>query len=105
MPGVYRKKNCPHCGIEHRGRGLFCSKACSNSNREVKPETKEKVSEKMKEFKLTPEGIAGTKKFLRDVETHKKNIEKRANGEYVLQEDDWYVLPPSDDIDDDDIRL
>ena len=26
--------------------------------------------------------------------------EKRRNGEYVLQEDDWYVLPPVDNEDD-----
>lgn len=26
--------------------------------------------------------------------------EKRANGEYVLQEDDWYVIPPGGDEDD-----
>lgn len=26
--------------------------------------------------------------------------EKRANGEYVLQEDDWYVIPPVGDEDD-----
>jgi hypothetical protein len=30
--------------------------------------------------------------------------EKRARGEYVLQEDDWYVLPPTDE-DDDGLKL
>lgn len=91
MPGVYRKKNCPHCGKEHRGRGLFCSVACSNSSREVKPETKAKLSEIQKEY--GPMTAARQRKIGQD-------NEKRAKGEYVLQEDDWYVLPPVDDEDD-----
>lgn len=91
MPGVYKKKNCPNCGVEHRGRGQFCSVGCSNSFREVKPETRQKLSELQKEY--------GAQTAARQVKRGKDN-EKRAKGEYVLQEDDWYVLPPGDDEDD-----
>jgi len=91
LPGVYKKKNCPNCGVEHRGRGQFCSVACSNSFREVKPETKEKLSEIAKEY--------GPMTAARQVKLGQDN-EKRRNGEYVLQEDDWYVLPPVDNEDD-----
>lgn len=91
MPGVYKKKNCPNCGVEHRGRGKFCSVACSNSYREVKPETRAKLSEIQKEY--GPMTAARQRKIGQD-------NEKRANGEYVLQEDDWYVIPPGGDEDD-----
>jgi hypothetical protein len=91
MPGVYRKKNCPHCGVEHRGRGLFCSIACSNSHREVKQETREKI----KAIALDHGAITAARNVKRG-----EDNEKRARGEYVLQEDDWYVLPPVDDEDD-----
>jgi hypothetical protein len=104
MAGVYKQKECKQCGEVHRKRGPFCSQACSNSFREVGIKTKLLHSHNAKEWKKTPEGVASTKKFARDIETHKKNEERRANGEYVLQEDDWYVLPPSD-YDDDGIEL
>ena len=34
MPGVYKKKNCPYCGVEHRKRGPFCSKSHANLHRD-----------------------------------------------------------------------
>lgn len=46
MPGIYKRKTCPACGVEHRKRGEFCSKTCSNKGRS--PEVYEKVSEWMK---------------------------------------------------------
>lgn len=91
MPGVYRKKNCPQCGVEHRKRGQFCSIACSNSFREVKPETKAKLSEIQLDY--------SAQTTARNIKRGEDNA-KRERGEYVLQEDDWYVLPPVDDEDD-----
>jgi hypothetical protein len=60
MPGVYKKKICPCCGVEHRKRGSFCSLSCS-SKRSHKEETKEKISDSVREHYLTPEGIAQAK--------------------------------------------
>lgn len=91
MPGVYRKKNCPQCGVEHRKRGQFCSIACSNSFREVKPETRQKLSEIQTDY--------SAQTTARNIKRGEDNA-KRERGEYVLQEDDWYVLPPVDDEDD-----
>lgn len=91
MPGVYRKKNCPQCGVEHRKRGQFCSIACSNSFREVKPETRQKLSEIQTDY--------SAQTIARNIKRGEDNA-KRERGEYVLQEDDWYVLPPVDDEDD-----
>ena len=52
------------------------------------------------EYKLTPEGIADTKKLVRDSVKRVEDNKKRENGEYVLQEDDWYVLPFEPDVED-----
>ena len=46
MPGVYREKECPTCGVKHRKKGKFCSKSCSNKGRD--PEVYQKHSEFMK---------------------------------------------------------
>jgi hypothetical protein len=34
--GQYREKVCPTCGVKHRKKGPFCSKACSNAGRDGK---------------------------------------------------------------------
>jgi len=99
LPGVYKEKECLECKKVHRKRGPFCSQACSNTHREVKVTTRIKLSNVAKEYKQTPEGIASSKKLVRDAEKRKQDEERRAKGEYVLQEDDWYVLPPGDDDD------
>lgn len=100
MPGVYREKSCLECGKVHRKRGPFCSQACSNSHREVKVTTREKLSQVAKEYKQTPEGIADTKKLVRDAARRVEDNKKRDAGEYVLQEDDWYVLPFEPEVED-----
>jgi len=106
LPGVYREKSCLECGKVHRKRGPFCSQACSNSHRDVSVITREKLSKVATEYKQTPEGIADTKKLVRDSVKRVEDNKKRDAGEYVLQEDDWYVVPGGGDedrlIDDDD---
>ena len=48
MAGIYRKKICPVCGVEHRKRGPYCSRSHALSDRQVKPETVEKIRESNK---------------------------------------------------------
>jgi hypothetical protein len=91
MSGRYKQKTCPACSVVHRGRGFFCSVACSNSHREVKQETRDKLSAIQQEY--------SKQTAARQVKIGQDN-KKREKGEYVLIEDDWYVLPPSDDEDD-----
>ena len=45
MAGVYRKKICPVCGVEHRKRGLYCSRSHAAQNRVITDDTKQKLSE------------------------------------------------------------
>lgn len=58
MPGIYKEKTCPACGITHRKKGQYCSKACSNSNREVSENTREAMRKVATEYNRTPEAIA-----------------------------------------------
>lgn len=100
MPGVYREKECPVCGIKHRKRGNHCSQSCANSTRVTSDETKRKLSRKTMLWKETEDGRLSTKEFAKNIEKHKDNEEKRSKGEYVLQEDDWYVVPGGSDTHD-----
>lgn len=61
MPGVYREKICPHCAVKHRKRGPFCSKECSNSNREPTENIRNNMRKVATEYNRTPEGIAQQK--------------------------------------------
>jgi predicted nucleic acid-binding Zn ribbon protein len=45
MPGVYREKSCPTCNKNHRKKGMFCSKICSNKGRDE--EYRQKMRERM----------------------------------------------------------
>jgi hypothetical protein len=65
MPGVYREKVCPNCGITHRKRGEFCGQGCHSSYRGQTEETKKKLSKIKREYDLTPEGIAHNKMLSR----------------------------------------
>ena len=65
MPGVYREKVCPNCGITHRKRGEFCGQACASSYRGQTEETKKKLSLIKREYDLTPEGVAHAKMISR----------------------------------------
>ena len=58
MPGVYKEKECPTCKKTHRKRGLYCCASCAASNRILTDDVKEKISDGMREYYNTPEGIA-----------------------------------------------
>jgi len=98
MAGVYRLKNCPKCGVEHRKRGQFCSQSCANQ-RAVSEEKKEVLRDRTLEYAQTPEGLATAAMVTRQNEKRAIDNEKKRKGEYILQEDDWYVEIPDFDSD------
>ena len=100
MPGVYKKKDCPNCKKTHRGRGQYCSISCANTGRIVTPETKQKLSEKSREYRRTPEGIATTKIIARVTEKRHDVNQKLKDGHYILEPEDYYLDIWSDDTDD-----
>jgi len=61
----YKAKNCPVCDRLHRKRGLFCSKACSNTNRDVSENVRDNMRKVSYDYKQTPEGIAQTQMLIR----------------------------------------
>lgn len=98
MPGVYRLKTCPQCGKEHRRRGPYCSKSCSNAYRVVTDDTKLKMSQTRREYAETPEGIAHYQVISNMlVASHK-------NEDYITQEDYLIDIPTDEDLDDDKIN-
>lgn len=61
MSGMYRKKECPTCGIEHRKRGNYCGQSCANGGRLITDDTREKMSRSNAQYNRTPEGIANAR--------------------------------------------
>lgn len=61
MPGVYREKECPSCGVKHRKKGPYCSQSCANMNREVSDKVRENMRKVAIEYSKTPEAIARNK--------------------------------------------
>ena len=45
MPNVYRLKECPTCGVEHRRRGPYCGRSCANKSRTLTDDTKRKIAD------------------------------------------------------------
>lgn len=104
MPSVYAKKLCPTCKKEHRKRGRFCGQSCANSlvqiGREHTEETKQKITQKVIEYTMTPEGVATAAKTSR-VNIKRADInQKIKEGHYILEPEDYYVDIWSDDNDD-----
>lgn len=62
MNDRYREKVCPVCMVTHRKRNEYCSISCANRARKHTESTKQKLSEKRREYLQTPEGIATLKK-------------------------------------------
>jgi uncharacterized Zn finger protein (UPF0148 family) len=58
MPGIYREKTCPSCGVTHRKRGNFCGISCANREREVSDNTREGMRRVAEEYNKTPEALA-----------------------------------------------
>lgn len=109
MPGVYKLKECPTCKKEHRKKGKFCSQSCANSliqlGREHTEETKQRITQKVIEYTMTPEGVATATKTSR-LNTKRAEInQKIKEGHYILEPEDYAIDIPTLDEDDDGFRL
>jgi hypothetical protein len=104
MPGVYKKKNCPSCGVEHRKQGKYCGQSCaakvSNAQREVTEETKEKIKQKVNEYHQTPEGLATAAMVTRQNEQRAVINQKIRDGDYILAPEDYWIDIPNFEEDD-----
>jgi len=89
-------KKCPQCGVEHQKRGPYCSQSCGNVR--VHDENAKRIrSEKLHEYHATPEGAATRRKLVNKLKIRSKEFHARANGEYILQPEDYAVEIPNFD--------
>lgn len=94
----YRSKICPKCGIEHKKRGPYCSRSCGNV-REHSEEDKKIRSEKLKDYHLTPEGIATQRKAAAVLTAYNKGEQI-----VIVNEEEWAVdIPDIKDLSDYDL--
>jgi hypothetical protein len=96
MPNQYKQKLCPECYSEHRKRGPFCSKVCSNKARFIKPETVEKHRENTTKFINSGSASAEVSKWAinadRDVLEHGlplPQVDDLGIGQFVAGGDLW----------------
>jgi hypothetical protein len=94
-PPIYRKKNCPQCGVEHRKKGPFCSQGCHNRHRGTQSqETIEKRRKAQIEWYKTPDGMREKQKLI-------LNTRLRAEGRDTITTEDYYVeIPDIDSLSD-----
>lgn len=94
-PPIYRKKNCPQCGVEHRKKGMFCSQGCHNRFRGPRSEeTKKKIGEAHRQWYQTPDGM-------REKEKLKLNTKLRSEGRETITTEDYYIeIPDIDSLSD-----
>ena len=95
----YRWKDCKRCGTPHKKQGPYCSQSCGNVRVHTK-ESNEIRSLKQREYYETPEGAATVRKVVNNNIRRSKNFHAKANGEYILQPDDYAVQIPN--LDDED---
>lgn len=95
----YRLKDCKRCGTPHKKQGPYCSQSCGNV-RSYTEDARKLRSIQQKEYYETPEGAATVRKVVNNNIKKAKINQAKANGEYILQPDDYAVQIPN--LDDDD---
>jgi hypothetical protein len=90
----YRKKTCPYCSKEHKLRGPFCSKTCSNKNRRHSDETKEKIRIGAVVAQNKPEQLDATWALRTRGQLTLAAIIKKVNPQDVETDPDNLYLPP-----------
>jgi hypothetical protein len=105
MPGVYREKQCPVCGITHRKRGEYCSASHAAQNRKHSAETIEKITQSNKDrvADRTGDAYLETADNMRAAQLASKGIRtdpipprlrddrpgETIDGDYWVSADDW----------------
>ena len=74
MPGVYREKECPTCGVKHRKKGKYCGQSCASKHYRHSEESKEKISNALKEEHKKPERIAQARMLKQGTLTHAEDF-------------------------------
>jgi hypothetical protein len=91
---TYRTKSCKYCGIDHKKRGPFCSKICSNKNRTHSDETKAKMSASQSVAQRVPEVLEKTWHQRTKAQLKSHAMHRKENLDNVELEPDNVYLPP-----------
>ncbi len=105
MVGIYRKKICPVCGIEHRRRGPYCSRSHAAQDRTHSAETIEKITQSNKArvadrtsdaYLEATDNLRAAQKASKGIRTepiaprqHSDRAGETIDGDYWVSADDW----------------
>jgi hypothetical protein len=92
MANVYRLKECPHCGAEHRKRGPYCSRSCGN-HRTYTESQKEDKRVAMRKFMNSENEVAEKQRWLI---TQQRRADGRTEAELYAEMEEYGVIPPTD---------
>ena len=90
---TYRQKTCPYCGAQHKKRGPFCSKSCSNRNRTLSDTTKAKIGHSQSATAQKTERSPGQWEVLTRNQLNKRNQTLPKTEEVMTDPNDIH-LPP-----------
>lgn len=91
MPNVYRLKECPTCGAEHRRRGMHCSRSCGQKGKSKSEDHKRKIADSNREHMASDSETAEKSKWI--ITQQRRGQGK--TGEQLEQEmDGWSIVPP-----------
>ena len=92
MPNVYRLKECPTCGAEHRKRGPYCSRSCGN-HRTYTQEQKEAKRVGMRKHINSDSPVAERQRWLI---TQQRRYDGKTEAELYAAMEEFGVVPPTD---------
>jgi hypothetical protein len=92
MPGIYKLKECPSCGAEHRKRGPYCSRSCGNK-RTPTDEHKQKIADANRKHMAGDSDSAEKSKWLI---THQRRGDGKTTKELYAEMEEYGVVPPDD---------
>jgi len=92
MPNVYRLKECPACGAEHRKRGPYCSRSCGNK-RTYTEEQKEVKRAAQRKHMNSDTPVAERQRWLI---TQQRRADGKSEAELYAEMEEYGVVPPSD---------
>lgn len=91
MPNVYRLKECPTCGAEHRRRGPYCSRSCASKARTHTQETKTKIADSTREHMASDSPSAEKSKW---IITQQRKGQGKTEEQLTQEMDTWTIVPP-----------
>lgn len=92
MPNVYRLKECPSCGAEHRKRGPFCSRSCGNKRQHTEEQKETKAHAQRKHMNSGTE----TAEKQRWLITQQRRADGKTEKELYAEMEEFGIIPPDD---------